>query len=176
MSHIDYLYTLLTDEVLRREEVLLMKKVENAKLLYEDACIARINWTVNRQLDRKLINTLASNDSTRNSQNIIITGATGCGKTWLADAFGQNACMASFSVKHYTVAGLLRKRRAYEKFGTERNRFELDQMLGKLDLLILDDWSIGTLAESDRFSLYEIIEPWRGRGSSIITSVIPVRL
>lgn len=46
-SHINYLYTLLTDEVLRREEVLLMKKVENAELLYEDACIARINWTVN---------------------------------------------------------------------------------------------------------------------------------
>lgn len=139
MSHIDYPYTPLTDEVLRREEVLLMKKVENAELLYEDACIARINWTANRQLDRKLINTLASNDYIRNSKNIIITGASRCGKTWPTDAFGQNVCVAGFSVKHYTVAGLLRKRRAYEKFGTERNRFELDQMLGKVDLLILDD-------------------------------------
>ena len=91
MSHIDYLYTLLTDEVLRREEVLLMKKVENAELLYEDACVPPINWTVNRQLDRKMINSLASKDYIRNSQNSIITGATGCGKTWLADAFGQNA-------------------------------------------------------------------------------------
>lgn len=103
-------------------------------------------------------------------------GATGCGKTRLADAFGQNTSMAGFSVKHYTEAGLLRKWRAYEKFGTERNRFELDQMLGKQDLLILDDWVIGILAEPDCFSLYEIIEQRRGHGTLIITSVIPVRL
>lgn len=84
--------------------------------------------------------------------------------------------MTGFSLKHYTVIGLLRKRRTYEKFGTERNRVELDQMLGKLDLLILDDWVIGTLAESDRFSLYEIIEQRRRHESFIITSVTLVRL
>lgn len=82
-SHIDYFYTLLTNEVLRREEVLLMKKVENAKLFYEDACIARINWSVNRQLDRKLINTLSSNDYIRNSPNIIITGLPDAAKRGL---------------------------------------------------------------------------------------------
>ena len=175
LSHAEYLYELFSEEVQRRDERALKRKIQEAGLRYADACLARIDWDADRQLDRRLINTLASNDYNRNHQNIIITGATGCGKTWLADAFGQNACLAGYMVRHYRVNQLIREYNRFTSVDLEDMRKEYLSYLEKIDLLILDDWGIGHLDNAARVGLYEIIEQHRQSGSIIITSVLPVK-
>lgn len=175
LSHAEYLAKLLHCECERRDEEALKRRLQQANFRYADACIARVDWNADRQINRSLLDTLASNDYIRFHQNVIITGATGCGKTWLADALGHTACLAGFRVKHYRVAQMLKE---YEHLCTENTsvgRRQYLSSLGKLDLLILDDWGIGQLDDDKRFSLYEIIENHMQHGSFIVTSVLPVK-
>lgn len=139
LSHAEYLAKLLHCECERRDEKALKRRLQQANFRYADACVARVDWNADRQINRSLLDTLASNDYIRFHQNVIITGAAGCGKTWLADALGHTACLAGFRVKHYRVAQMLKE---YERLCTENTsvgRRQYLSSLGKLDLLILDD-------------------------------------
>lgn len=104
LSHAEYLAKLLHCECERRDEEALKRRLQQANFRYADACIARVDWNADRQINRSLLDTLASNDYIRFHQNVIITGATGCGKTWLADALGHTACLAGFRLS--TIAWL----------------------------------------------------------------------
>lgn len=153
------------------------------KKLSKDGCNRLISVIQMRALpeltglpsNHSLLDTLASNDYIRFRQNVIINGATGCGKTWLADALGHTARLAGFRVKHYRVAQMLKE---YERLCTENTsvgRRQYLSSLGKLDLLILDDWGIVQLDDNKRFSLYEIIENHMQHVGFIVTSVLPVK-
>lgn len=83
LSHAEYLAKLLHCECERRDEEALKRRLQQANIRYADACIARVDWNADRQINRSLLDTLASNDYIRFHQNVIITGATGYGKTWL---------------------------------------------------------------------------------------------
>ena len=175
MSHAEFLAKLFDCECERRDEDALRRRLQQANFRYVDASLARIDWSEDRQINRSLVNTLASNDYIKYRQNVIVTGATGCGKTWLADALGHTACLAGFKVKHYRVAQMLKE---YERLSTENTsagRRQYLSGLGKIDVLILDDWGIGQLDDNKRFSLYEIIENHSQHGSFIVTSVLPVK-
>jgi len=80
--------------------------VKAAKLKVSSACVEDINWRASRALDRSLVTALAGGDWVRNAQNLLITGATGCGKTWLPCALAHQAARLGFSVL-YVRAGRL---------------------------------------------------------------------
>lgn len=174
MAHVDWLAILLKSEAERRAQKALKRRLQEARLRYVDACVSRIDWSEERHLNRLLISSLATCDWIRDHRNCIITGATGCGKTWLADALAHAACLAGFTVRSYCVNQLISE---YKRFTAETDspvREEYLSELKKIDLLLLDDWGINSMDQASRFSLYEIIENQLKHGSVLIVSVLPV--
>jgi DNA replication protein DnaC len=89
---------LVQREVAWRDERRVERLLKAAKLKVSSACVEDINWRASRALDRSLVTALAGGDWIRNAQNLLITGATGCGKTWLACALAHQAARMGFSV------------------------------------------------------------------------------
>ena len=89
---------LVQREVAWRDDRRLARLLKAAKLKVSSACIEDIDWRASRSLDRSLVTSLAGGDWIRNGQNLLITGATGCGKTWLACALAHQAARSGFSV------------------------------------------------------------------------------
>ena len=94
-----WLGVLLSTEIERRDEVALARRLQEANLEFADACYPRIDKDPARQLDMTRVNNLFSLDWVKRKQNCIITGTTGTGKTWMADAICQAACMKGYKVK-----------------------------------------------------------------------------
>lgn len=102
---------------------------------------------------------------------MLISGATGAGKSWIACALGHNACRDNRSVLYHRVPRLfeaLALARGDGRYG------RLLKTLGRVQLLILDDWGLSVLSPSERRDLLEIIEDRHGRASTIVTSQVPV--
>ncbi len=114
---------------------------------------------------------LAGCDFIRKKENIIITGATGAGKSYLASALGHQACSAGFKVLYYNIAKLFTKLKMLKADATDIKEKE---KIEKHDLLILDDFGLQRLDTENRLNLMEIIEDRHGRKSTIITSQLPV--
>ena len=167
---VEVMFILASTEVNRRDERALQRRVTEACLCHPAACVQDVDYAPERKLNRKQIETLATCDWIRNHQNCIITGKAGCGKTWLADALGHAACQAGFKVKFYRLSDLLVELRAEIKTGIGNIR----DYLKKIDVLIIDDWGTVGLDHQTRTGLLDIINDRRGKGSTIITSVMPV--
>ncbi|HBZ57819.1 MAG TPA: hypothetical protein DEO49_01530 [Sutterella sp.] len=171
------LQVLFSEEVSRREEGALKRRIQDANLTYADACYSRIDWSKDRQLNQAKVNSLFSLDWVRRHQNCIITGSTGCGKTWMANAIAHHACMEGFRVRSYRLPLLLREMARFQTIqGLKDHWLERLQELSRIDLIHFDDWAIATLDACDRKSLYEIINHCSGETSFLITSVPPVEV
>ena len=104
-------------------------------------------------------------------ENLLITGQTGLGKSWIACALGHKACRDGRSVVYHRVP------RLFEALAIARGDGRHARMLkaiARLDVLILDDWGLAVLTPSERRDLLEILEDRHGRGSTIVTSQLPV--
>jgi DNA replication protein DnaC len=135
-----------------------------------DACPEDINYRVKRGLDRQVMSNLLGCDYLERNLNVIFTGATGVGKTWLACALGQQAARRGYSVYYTRLSRLLEELEIAHADGSlpsMRNR------LSKKDLLILDDWALSPLTSTGRQELLEIIDDRLGKSSIIITSQLP---
>lgn len=175
LSHADWLKILFDQECLRRDAEAVKRRIQKANFYYTDACISDIDWQSKRQLDRRLIETLASCDWIRNRHNCIITGMTGCGKTWLAEALGHAACVQGFTVKAASLSQLINE---YQRNNNADNPTVQKPYLAELDklqLLLIDDWGMDKLTSQQCFSLYEMIKRLKPHCSFLITSVIPVK-
>lgn len=165
----------MSAEIERRENSALKRRLQEAELDYADACYANIDWSADRHLNAMKINTVFGMDWINRHQHCLITGATGCGKTWLANAIAHEACMKGFKVKAFRLPTLLRE---FARFRTVTSvddfQFKFLRDLNKYDLLLLDDWAIGVLEPAYRTGLYEIINHCSGHTSFLITSVPPV--
>lgn len=172
-----WLGVLLSTEIGRRDEVALARRLQEANLEFADACYPRIDKDPARQLDMTRVNNLFSLDWVKRKQNCIITGTTGTGKTWMADAICQAACMKGYKVKSYRMHTLLRMYVRFQR-PTEAGsdmQFKFLRDLSKFDVLHIDDWAVASGIEIDplyRTGLYEIINQCSGR-TSILTSGVP---
>lgn len=171
MSFDERLNILLTEEDNFKEQRKLARLLKEAKLKYAQACVEDIDYKPQRLLDRQLIANLTTCNWLRNHQGIILTGATGCGKTWLACAIWNLAARNGYSVLYKRIPALLE---ALEIAHADGSLPRLRQQLSKCRLLILDDWGLTPLTELARHDLLEIVDDRSNQGSIIITSQLPV--
>jgi DNA replication protein DnaC len=163
---------LVQREVAWRDDRRVQRLLKAARLKVSTACVEDINWRSSRALDRSLVAALAGGDWIRNAQNLLITGATGCGKTWLGCALAHQAARSGFSVL-YTRAGRLfdELHVAHGDGGFARRLSQL----AKLDLLVIDDFAISPMGAPERCDLLEVLDDRVGSRSTLITSQLPVK-
>ena len=115
--------------------------------------------------------TLATGEYLSKGEAILITGASGCGKSFLASALGHQACAQGYKVVYYNAQKLLLKTKMARIEGTI---FKFFENLSKADLLILDDFGLSHLEQQQQLDLMEMIEDRHGKASTIIASQLPV--
>ena len=149
----------------------LERLVTKAKFRYQ-ATMEQIDYVTKRNLDKVLMLRLSSCEWINRKQNVIISGSTGLGKSFLASALGHQACQQGFKVYYRNCSKLfdeLKIAKADGSYIKEMNRIE------KLDLLILDDFGLKPLDNNQRLILLELLEDRHGKRSTIITSQLPVK-
>jgi DNA replication protein DnaC len=144
--------------------------LKNAKLKVSSACVEDIDWRAGRGLDRHLITALAEGDWIRHGRNLILIGATGCGKTWLACALAQQAARQGFTVLYTRATRLLQELQVAHGDGSYTRRLA---QLARLDLLLLDDLAIAPITARERQDLLELLDDRVGSRSTLITSQLP---
>lgn len=154
-----------------RENRRITRLLREAKLKSSQACIEDVRYGGGRKLDKTLMAQLGSCQWIRSHQNLILTGATGCGKTWLACALGNAACRQGLSVVYMRTPRLFEELRIAHGDGSFGKRLS---SLAKTDLLILDDWGLAPLNQSERNDLLEVLDDRVGTRSTVITSQLPV--
>lgn len=157
-------------EVNHRDNRRLARLLKAAKLKHK-ACLEDIEYAGQRGLGKAQIASLASCDWIIKYQNLIFTGSTGVGKTWLACAFGHQACRQGLSVLYMRVSRLLEELRIARGDGSIG---KLRAQFARTDLLILDDWGMAPLDGMGLHDLLEIVDDRINHGSLIITSQLPV--
>jgi len=131
-----------------------------------------INYTHPRGLDKSLFASLLSGQWINNHQNVLLTGPTGCGKTYLGCVLATQACRQGYSVRYFRSSRLLEQLTIAHGDG----RFaKLVSQLAKTDLLVLDDWGLETSSLSQRNDVLELMEDRHGNRSTLITSQVPIQ-
>lgn len=154
-----------------RENRSLERRLKNAKLRDREASIEAIDFRRPRNLDRSQIRSLATCDWVARHQNLIITGPCGVGKSFLACALAQKAIRERYTGLYVRQPQLFRQLAMARADGTLHKRFN---QLARLDVLIIDDYLMAPLGESERRDLHEIAEDRYNTRSTILTSQIPI--
>jgi len=162
---------LVEHEILHRENRRLARLLTQAKLRMA-ACVEDIDYTHPRGLERSKVASLVGLDWVGAARNLCITGRTGCGKTWLACAFGNEACRRGMSTRYVRLGRLLEELRIAHGDGSWARKLG---QLARVELLILDDWGMQPLAAAQRQDLMEVIEERHGRRATLIASQLPVK-
>ena len=158
-------------EWLTRENSRIKKLIKEANLRNGDACFANIDYRATRKLDQRSIARLTDFAWVKQARNLIITGATGTGKTWLACAFGQEACRMGIRTRFYRMSRLINDLTLASGSGNlSKELIKLE----KAEILILDDWGIKPITPAESRLLLEVFEDRFGRLASIIAAQVPV--
>ncbi len=162
---------LLVDrEMTERDHRRLTTRLQRAKLRLS-ACIEDIDYRHPRGLDKALMTKLATCQWVHERLNVLITGPTGIGKTWLACALGHKACRQGLSALSLRLPRFLQELSIAKGDGRYGR---LMKALAKTDLLILDDWGLATLSDESRRDLLELLEDRYDTRATIVTSQFPV--
>ena len=166
----DGLQILLQSELEDKQNRKYQHLLKNAKFRYK-ASMGEVLVKASRGLDQNLIAQLSTGDYIRKGHAVLICGATGCGKSFLASALGNHACSQGFKVAYFNVQKLLVKCKLSKVDGTHIKFFD---SLSKADLLILDDFGLTTFDNDQRLDLMEIIEDRHHAKATIVASQLPI--
>jgi DNA replication protein DnaC len=171
LSFEDRIYNLLDAQelFLKNKKIQISSKL--SKIKDKQAAIEDIDYSVKRKIDKSQLMSFFTMDFIRTHHNIIITGKTGTGKSYIAQAIANRAIIDGFRVYYVRVPSLMEEIRLARIDGTYTN---LLKKYSRFGLLILDDFGISPLSADDATNLFEIIEDRTQISSTIITSQLPV--
>ena len=170
LSFEERLGLLVDREMTERDNRRMSSRLRRAKLRHA-ATLEDIDYRNSRGLDKGLVQSLASCQWVKEHLNVLITGPTGVGKTWLACALAHKACREGYTAQYVRLTRLLRELTIAKGDGQYS---KLLTSLAKVDVLILDDWGLMKLSAENRRDLLEVLEDRHGRRSTIATSQLPI--
>jgi DNA replication protein DnaC len=168
----DERFALLVDaEYLARDNRRLGRLLKDAELRIPHACIEDVDTANNRGVDRAMLRQLAMETWVAEHLNVLVTGPTGVGKSYIASAIGQAACRRRRRVLYKRVP------RLFDELALARADGSYAKVLARLaktDVLILDDLGLGSPTEAQRHDLLEVMEDRYGSRSTVVTSQLPI--
>ena len=154
-----------------RENQALDRRMKAAKLR-GNTCIEEIDFRASRGLDRSMIRALARESNwVSKHENIFVLGPTGVGKSFVASALAQKACRDGYSVFYARAQAIFRDLNLARADGSLRH---LLARLGRIDVMVIDDWAMAPMTETERRDFWEICEERYQRRSTILTSQLPI--
>jgi len=172
MSFRDRLDLLIQKESLDRENKSLSKRIMSAKFKHR-VSLEKIKVSASRGLDKSQLQTLISCDWIKKKLNIIVTGPSGSGKSFLACAVGEKICRAELNVRYYRCQSLLSELCCSAADGTLRNYLN---QTSKFHVLIIDDWALSKITETEQKYLFELVEERSEKLSTVFVSQTPVNI
>jgi len=162
---------LLVDaEYLARENRRLATLLRDAKLKISQACVEDIDYPPRRELDKALVRQLATCRWVQEHHNVIVSGATGTGKTYIACALGNQACRKGYRTIYRRATRLFDELLLARADGSY---VKLLAKLARMDVLLIDDFGLKPITEQEKLDLLEILEDRCGSRSTIMTSQLP---
>lgn len=161
---------LIDAEWMHRENKRLGRLLKDAKLRLSNACVEDIDFSARRELDKAVVRQLATCRWVHDHQNVVVTGATGTGKTYIACALAQQACRKGYRVLYR------RAPRLFDELVLARADGSHVRLLAKLaraDVLVIDDWGLAAIGDRERRDLLEVLEDRYGNRSTIMASQLP---
>ena len=170
MSFMDRLGLMVDHEEAVREDRRLARRLKMAKL-HLQACMANLDYRPSRGLDKCLMLHLAGCQWIRRRQNILITGPTGVGKSYVACALAHKACLENFRTRYYRLHRLLETLQLARE---DRTYLRTLKQLARTDVLLLDDWGLHGTRRAQQRDLMELVDDRYTLRSTIITSQYPL--
>ena len=168
----DERFGLLVDaEHLSRDNRRLTRLLKDAQLRIPGACIEDLDVSPGRGIDKAMARQLGQCAWVAEHQSVLLVGPTGVGKSYVACALGQAACRRGLRVLYRRVPRLL------DEVALARAEGSVARLLARLakaDVLVLDDWGLGSLREAQRHDILEVIEDRYGRAATVVTSQLPI--
>ena len=170
LSFEERLGLLVDREMTYRDDRRMSNRLRRAKLRHS-ACFEDINYRHPRALDKALVTSMATCRWIKEHLNVLITGPSGVGKTWIACALAHQACREGYSALYLRLPRLLHDVALARGDGRYP---KLLASLAKLDLIVIDDWGLAALTPENLRDLLEILEDRYAARSTIVTSQFPV--
>lgn len=171
LSFEERLSMLVDREMDSRQDRKLRMLLTRARFRYPGACVENIDFRAKRGITKDVLLQLSQNGWIKDKRNIIITGSTGVGKTFIACALGNSACRTGISAYYARLPRLFQELKIARADGSYA---KLLQKLSRVNLLIVDDWGLSTLSDTERRDFLEIMEDRYNVRSTIVSSQIPV--
>ena len=171
LSFDERLGLLVDREITEQENLRLVYRLKYANLR-QSACVENIDLSHNRGLDKSLVKALAVGQWIHEHLNVLITGPCGVGKSYIACALAHKACLLGYKVLY------VRANRLFQDLSMARGdgRYSrLMKILSRTQLLVIDDWGLATLGDTQRADLLEVLEDRHNVHSTIVTSQLPLK-